>query len=215
MKTGFSRWLVSVLAMSALCCFTQIVAFAQKSDLEESKSSKDSTAWVQEIAPGKKLYGKMAPFAAIGHATAFDLVPNENRIAFGTYDGVKFWDVDQEKLLEEKIATNVGQLLQYSPNGKQIFTTYPRSTSIKADSEKEDSTPQPVTARQTISVWNAESLEKITTINPVANGDDEDFPNRRNGSMNYMVISPDGDKVLLGYGKESDLYDVESGESQF
>lgn len=198
---------------------------ANDRDAEKETDSAEAGALVTVIAPGKRLYGKQPEFAGIGHAATFDLSPDGKKIAFMTSHGIQFWDIEKNKLDDAAEAGAVdaestpgihspGQYFQYSNDGKKLFTSRWSSAAPVANTDDEDDEDEGAdypsntinVNRQIIEIRDADGGKVLSTIEPEIGKDGE------HRSLRFMLPTHDGDKVLLGYGQKTEIYDTETGE---
>ena len=206
-----NRWFVYLLAGAIV--FSLVAPNSElRAAQDEKKSSDEKDSLVTDIGPGKRLYGQKPEFADIGHATMFDLSPEGDKIAFNSHKGVRFWDVKKGKLVElaeeEPGNHNPGQHFEYSADGLKLFVAKWKNFPVQPTEQEEgdETPPQPTTKQaQVIEVRSAVTGEVIGTVEPKPDKNEHRH-------MSLMLPSPDGDKVLVGFGQQSELYDVETGE---
>ena len=214
----------NLLLLLLLFVLSSTIVDANDRDAEKDSDSSEAVALVTEIAPGKRLYGKLPEFAAVGNATTFDLSPDGKKIAFLTQAGVRFWDIEKDKLDEDDEDESFsgeaktpqqfhspGQHLQYSADGTKIFTSRWSNAALVLKTEDGEDEAKLADAsnvrRQVVEVRDAKSGEVVRTIEPET--DDEN--QQRN--LRFMIPTPDGDKILVSYGgQESGIYDTDTGE---
>ena len=213
-QVGFLFSCLIVLSIGITSFATTGFAFDSDPDKEKKKGQGDEL--VIEIAPGKRLYGKTPEFAEVGHANMFDLSPDGQKIAFLTHKGVRFWDLEKgkldehdENLLQSK-HRSPGQHFEYSPDGLKLFVSYWANQTIRVVEEGgENEDPQPtqvINQGHIVEVRSALTGDVITQVNPVSDEKDQ------NRHLSFLLSSPDGDMVLLGYGQRSEIYDSQTGE---
>ena len=203
---------VGLLFSTAFVFLLVGVVCADDSNTKRDKSKSDSDSLVTEIAPGKRLYGQKPEFAEIGHALTFDLSHDGNKIAFPTSQGIRYWDIEDGKLdeidkSEKGSQSNVGQHFEYSADGLKIFSS--RMNYQRIEEKPSDGDAKPVTThsqRYVVEVTSAVTGELLSTVEPVAG------KKNSNRHLRFMIPAPDGDKVLLGFGQQNEIYDVETGE---
>ena len=217
-RVDFLVWFFCVLIFASVCG-------GWDSDAEKDGKQVDPDSFVTELGPGKKLYGRTPEFAEIGNASMFDLSPDGQKIAFMSSKGIRFWDIEKKKLDDSSTGDRgstgytPGQHFEYSADGLKLFTsTWEQSApqmivdddddeDEDEDSDEEESQTVPsVSPSQVIEVRSAITGDVITKIVPVADKKES----RRN--VSFVLPSPDGDKVVLGFGQRTEIYDAQTGE---
>ena len=196
-----ANWIIIFFCVCSFACPT--IFADERKDKEES-----SDAWVVEVEPGIKRYGKKSKFAEIGQSNGFDIAPDGETIAFVASGAIKFWDIDSNKV-SAKINDAQASLAKFSSDGLRLYVASYGGTD------------------NVVKIYNAITHEVESGLKLTPSDDDAvkskvlSVDVERNSLVTAvpthfhvqgMAVSPNDERVVVTDGNNFVLFNSETGE---